>query len=414
MMLRFYTILLRMGLILVPIFSRKSEKVKKWVKARNQWVRDLEFFEKNKSLIWFHCASVGEFEQARPVIEALAQTGDHQIAVTFFSSSGYEAKADYPLADVITYLPSDLPENVTPFLEMMRPDVAIFVKYEFWFNFMDALHARSIPMALISAYFPDKHWTIQWPGILLGERLKQLDVIFTQDEMSRNILASVMIDNAENIGDTRVDRVLAVKDETWSSDLLSAFFEGNQELLLVGSNWSADDRIIIPALKEHSDLKVIVVPHEIREYQKEVWISAFGDELIFIGDLESGQYNHQRILYVDRMGLLSKLYRYATVAYVGGGFGKAVHNTLEAAVYNIPIVFGPKNQRFQEVQSLKKLKIGIEVKSLPEFSKALDHALNNEAYRNHVQLVSNEFFQDQKGATQKIVTWIQRQFPEHK
>lgn len=407
-MLRIYTLLLRMGLILIPIFSGSNDKVKKWFDARDKWKKDLGSFKKNKTVIWFHCASVGEFEQARPVIEKLALTDNYQIAITFFSSSGYEAKANYQFADVITYLPTDLPENVEAFVSKLNPDVAIFVKYEFWFNFMDVLYSKNIPMALISAYFPNKHWTIEWPGILLGERLSQFDVIFTQDDMSCNILASVMINNARKVGDTRVDRVLDVKEETWEFDSINSFIGESQHVLVVGSNWIEDDRYLIPSIKNHPKLNVIVVPHELHDDQKYSWKESFKNQMILIGELESGEFVDQRILYVDRMGLLSKLYRFASVAYIGGGFGKAVHNTLEAAVYSIPVIFGPKNGRFQEIQSLKELGIGLEVKSQAEFSEALDKALSDKEYQNLVKNASKEFFQSQRGASEEIVQWIEK------
>ena len=407
-MLRFYTLLLRMGLIIVPLFSGRNDKVRKWLDARGKWKVDLDSFKKSKPLIWFHCASVGEFEQARPVIEKLAQGGQFQVAITFFSSSGYEAKANYEFADVITYLPSDLPENVEAFVSKLNPDVAIFVKYEFWFNFMEVLYSKNIPMALISAYFPNKHWTIEWPGILLGERLSQFDVIFTQDDMSCNILASVMINNARKAGDTRVDRVLDVKEESWEFDSFNKFVGEGQHVLVVGSNWIEDDLYLIPAIKNHPKLKVIVVPHELHDDQKNSWKESFKNQMILIGELELGEFVNQRILYVDRMGMLSKLYRFASVAFVGGGFGKAVHNTLEAAVYNIPVIFGPKNGRFQEIQTLKELGIGLEVKSQSEFLVALDKALFDKEYQTLVRNASKEFFQSQRGASEEIVHWIEK------
>ena len=280
-------------------------------------------------------------------------------------------------------MPSDLPENAEDFVNKLNPDAAIFVKYEFWFNFMDVLYTKNIPMALISAYFPDKHWTIEWPGILLGEMLSQFDVIFTQDEMSCNILASVMIDNARSVGDTRVDRVLDVKKQAWEFDPINSFIGEGEHVLVVGSNWSADD-------------------------QKSSWKENFKSQMLSIAELESGEFVNQRVLYVDRMGLLSRVYRFASVAYIGGGFGKAVHNTLEAAVYNIPVIFGPENGRFQEIQYLKELGVGIEVKSQSELSAALDKALSDKEYRALVNRASNEFFQSQLGASDEIFQWIEK------
>lgn len=405
-MLKLYTLLLRIGLFFVSVFGRRNTKVRKWLAARDKWKVDLAGFKKTKKLIWFHCASVGEFEQARPVIEQLKSKGEFEIAITFFSSSGYEAKHDYGHADLITYLPADLPENVEPFLRILAPDVAVFVKYEFWFNVMDALVKLKIPMALISAYFPDKHWTIQWPGILLGERLSQFDVIYTQDEMSCNVLASVMIDNTKCAGDTRVDRVLEVKNENWAMESVQRFLGESAEVFIVGSSWPADDRYLIPAIQNYPSLKVIVVPHELHDDQMLNWKKAFQEELVLIDQIDSGAFNKHRVLFVNRVGLLSKLYRYGTAAYIGGGFGKAVHNTLEAAVYGIPVIFGPQNKRFQEIQLLKQLEAGIEINSMPQLLSAMNKTLFDSEYQAMVEASTHEFFESQKGASAQIVRWI--------
>ena len=404
-MLWIYTLLLRVGLKLSPLFARNL-KAKKWLDARGQWKSDLKGFKKSKKLIWFHCASIGEFEQARPVIERLVVSDEYQIAITFFSPSGYEAKSNYRHGDLITYLPTDLPENVDWFLESLQPDVAVFVKYEFWFNFMEGLNSRKIPMALISAYFPAKHWTVEWPGILFGWRLAQFDVIFTQEAMSCDVLSSVMINNTDQIGDTRVDRVIEGAEEEWSFPSITKFVDGESDVLVVGSNWAADDQYLFPVIKNHPHLKVIVAPHELHDEQRMNWEKEFKDQFVLIGNLESSDQKNKRVLYVDQIGMLSKLYRFGTAAYVGGGFGKAVHNTLEAAVYGIPVIFGPENDRFQEIQELKRLGVGIEVKNEIQLSEAIDKAIGEPAYRSHVENSTSSFFENQRGASDKIVDWV--------
>jgi 3-deoxy-D-manno-octulosonic-acid transferase len=404
-MLWIYTLLLRVGLKLSPLFARNL-KAKKWLDARGQWKSDLKGFKKSKKLIWFHCASIGEFEQARPVIERLVVSDEYQIAITFFSPSGYEAKSNYRHGDLITYLPTDFPENVDWFLESLQPDVAIFVKYEFWFNFMEGLNSRKIPMALISAYFPVKHWTVEWPGILFGWRLAQFDVIFTQDAMSCDVLSSVMINNTDQIGDTRIDRVMEGAEEEWSFPSITKFVDGGSYVLVVGSNWVADDKYLFSVIQNHPQLKVIVAPHELHDDQKMNWEKEFNDQFVLIGDLDSSDQKNQRVLYVDQIGMLSKLYRFGTAAYIGGGFGKAVHNTLEAAVYGIPVIFGPENKRFQEIQELKRLGVGIEVKNGLQLSAAIDKAFGDASYRLHVKDSTSSFFENQRGASDKIVDWV--------
>ncbi len=404
-----YTLAIRLFQAIAPLFQWTNPKFGKWVRSRHQWKVDLADYEKQDKLAWFHCASVGEFEQARPVIEALKeQDTTWQIAITFFSSSGYEVRKDYPLADVVTYLPTDLPEVMSRFIDTLKPDLAVFVKYEFWFNAMEQIKRRGIPMILISAHLTDKHWTTQWLGIHLGQRLAQFDRIFAQDEDTVNRLNSVYIMNAEAVGDTRVDRVLANAAEPFHSDFLERFSNENQ-VMVVGSNWPADDEVIMKVFEARKGLKLIVAPHELKEEQQKRWRNVFGDEMVLWSEAGTADLTSSRVLYLNTIGLLSKVYRFADVAYVGGGFGKAVHNTLEAVVYRIPVIFGPNNKRFQEIQQLKSIGAGIEVASSDDFGKALDRALSDNGYREEVVTSLDRFFNQQKGATESILTWIKGQ-----
>ncbi|MEQ9186209.1 MAG: glycosyltransferase N-terminal domain-containing protein [Cryomorphaceae bacterium] len=402
---------MRVFLWIAPLFKWTSPKFSRWVDARGQWETDLQAFEKNSRVVWMHCASVGEFEQARPLIEGLKNgQQETQVVITFFSPSGYEVRKDYALAEVVTYLPVDLPKRINRFLELVQPDLAVFVKYEFWFNAMDGLHRRGIPMILISAHLTEKHWTLQWPGIYLGKRLQQFDCIFAQDQATVDRLMSVNIQNAMVVGDTRVDRVVKNASVPFEMDGLMDFI-GNQQIIVIGSNWPSDDAVILEVLKARKDVKLIVAPHELKSEQQAAWKRSFGSDMIRVSEIDGTvDWSNAKVLYVDQIGMLSRLYRFGAVAYIGGGFGAAVHNTLEAAVYGIPVIIGPNNKRFLEVQALKELGVGVEIADKQEFEQALETALSSDSYRQKVLLRLTEYFEHQKGATDKVLTWIESRF----
>ncbi|NQV54066.1 MAG: 3-deoxy-D-manno-octulosonic acid transferase [Flavobacteriales bacterium] len=406
-MLSLYTFVTRIFLGLAPLFKWTSAKFAIWVSTRGQWKEDAQSFKKSGKVVWFHCASVGEFEQARPLIEGMKKENQGvQVIVTFFSSSGYEVRNDYALADVVTYLPADLPGRMRDFIACIQPDLVVFVKYEFWFNAMEQLQQKDIPMILVSAHITDKHWTTQWPGIYLGRRLRQFTRIFTQDEATVKRLESIGIFNAAAVGDTRVDRVISNAEQGYDLQGIEAF-KGECQLLVIGSNWSSDDAIILDAVKTRNNLKLIVAPHEINADQLDVWKHQFGRELVKFSEIEQTPgWEKATVLYVDRIGFLSKLYRFGDVAYVGGGFGKAVHNTLEASVYGIPVLFGPKNMRFQEVQELKALGAGLEVESAESFRISLEKALVDTDFRKDVNAAAATYFERQRGASSSILKWV--------
>mgnify|MGYP001041518038 CR=1 FL=1 len=406
-MLLLYTFVTRVFLGLAPLFKWTSPKFAKWVATRGQWKEDTQSFKKTGKVVWFHCASVGEFEQARPLIEGMKKENESvQVIVTFFSSSGYEVRKDYALADVVTYLPADLPGRIQDFIECVQPDLVVFVKYEFWFNTMEQLHKKSIPMILVSAYLTDRHWTTQWPGIYLGRRLNQFTRIFAQDEATVKRLERIGIFDAVAVGDTRVDRVIYNAEQGFDLQGIETF-KGDNQLLVIGSNWPSDDGVILNVVKARSDLKLIVAPHEVNAAQLAVWKRHFGSTLVKFSDIEQTPgWEKATVIYVDRIGLLSKLYRLGDAAYIGGGFGKAVHNTLEASVYGIPVFFGPKNQRFQEVQELKVLGAGLEIDSEESFRNSLVKALDDAGFRKRVKEATEHYFERQRGASTAILSWV--------
>lgn len=379
-----------------------------WLKGRTSWRKEYAGFSKLGKVVWIHCASVGEFEQARPIIEKLKAQQQCQIVLTFFSPSGYEVRKNYPLADVVSYLPLDLRSNARSFLDIVKPDVALFIKYDFWFNFMQILQERKIPSAVVSAYLPDHHWLFKFPGSLFVKRLAQFDVLFLQDENTKSNLEKFKIPHLEVVGDTRVDRVLENKEQDFSSEIIESFCEKHQ-VVVVGSNWPEDDELLFSIVHESGNTKWIVAPHQIEAKQLTKWRNAFDHDILFWSEIQNASSVpdcDKKVLVIDSIGMLSKLYRFADVAYVGGGFGAAVHNTLEAAVYQIPVLFGPKNQRFLEIQDLKRLEVGFQVNSEQELRDALNKALTDDDLRNRAAEKAENYFSKQKGASTKVLDWV--------
>lgn len=407
-MLFAYTLAIRSYALMVRIAATINPKARLWLKGRNHWKSALQTLGPDDRPIWFHCASVGEFEQARPVIEALKQKDpDKKVVVTFFSPSGFELRKNYAQADIVTYLPTDTPSKARAFMKALHPAAAVFVKYDFWFNTMQAMYDQGVPGILISAYIPNGHWLLSWPGNLLVKRLNQFDQLFLQDETSKKLLEAKGIRNLQVVGDTRIDRVMDNREESFEHPAIEQWAKDGR-VLVVGSNWPTDDKVLLPALATYRpDLKLIVAPHEMDKGQWPVWSDAFDGRIERWTELGEQVAESTEVVYVDTMGFLSKLYRIATIAYVGGGFSAAVHNTLEPAAYNIPVVFGPNNLRFLEIQQLKSEGIGFEVRDEKELNANLDRLLSSEEARKHVQSKAQAYFDRQRGASEAVIQWLE-------
>jgi len=395
-------------LIFAYAYSLLDDKARKWRLGQRHWRSvKIDALLEGKT-VWFHCASVGEFEQARPVIESLKDgNSEIKILLTFYSPSGFEVHENYELADCITYIPADIPSLVEEFLSRMKPDVVVFIKYELWFNFIQIIRRRNIPMALICAHFPEKHFVFSWLAKSLGSKLKLLSEIQVQNEQTKARLNQIGLGNVLVAGDTRFERVVSVSNESYANKCIERFVEDSQ-VIVIGSNWPSDDNILLSALSKFSSLKVIVAPHEMDQSQLENWREIFGEELMLWSEMVEGSLINKRVLYVDTLGVLSKLYRYAHVAYVGGGFGKSVHNTLEAAVYGIPVLFGPNNARFDEIQQLKRIGSGFEIKNAQDFSKQLDVLLNSEEVLQTISALNEEYFDRNRGAVIHATDWVRQ------
>lgn len=350
-----------LGIRVASVFYPKAAA---WVNGRKHWKQD-EKLNQLKDCIWMHCASLGEFEQGRPVLEMLkTHHPERKILLTFFSPSGYEVQKNYPFADYVTYLPLDTPQNAKNWIQQVQPALVIFVKYDLWANFLLTIHRKKIPLFLISATFRPNQWLFRPFNLGLKKVLHCFTHIFTQDEYSAELLKLNHITNVTVAGDTRIDRVIALRNIEFKDARIEQFIQHNP-VLIAGSTWEPDEQLLAEAMHQlPPDYRFILVPHDIsephvRNLERLIpFVSARYTDPEISGST--------RVLIVNKIGILNKLYRYATWTYVGGGFGKSVHNLLEPTVYNKPVFFGPNHTKFPEAQWLIEAGLGHVVKTSSE------------------------------------------------
>ena len=352
----------------VAIASLFNEKVRKMWRGEREAFRILkEQVDPNAQYVWFHAASLGEFEQGRPIIERLRQEHpEYKILLTFYSPSGYEVRKNYQGADIICYMPIDTVTNARRFLRLIRPCMAFFIKYEFWYNFLHILKHRNVPTYSVSSIFRPNQVFFRWYGKNYGRVLRCFTKFFVQNEQSKELLNSIGITEVEITGDTRFDRVLQIKEAAKELPVVEALASGR--LFVAGSSWLPDEEIFIKYFNEHRDWKLIIAPHVIGEdHLQQIEKLLEGRKVIRYTQADS-----QRDSLKDAEVLIIDCYRYGQVAYVGGGFGVGIHNLPEAAVWDIPVFFGPNNERFQEAQELKQNGGGLEIHNYEEFAARMD------------------------------------------
>ena len=346
------------AVILVSPFNRKAWLL---VKGHVKTFRILRNkIDRNARYVWFHAASLGEFEQGRPLIERIRREHpEFKILLTFFSPSGYEVRKNYSGADVVCYLPFDTPGNVKSFLRLVRPEMAFFIKYEFWMNFISACKKRNIPVYSVSSIFRKNKVFFRWYGASYAKVLKKVDHFFVQDEESANLLATLDItDNVHIVGDTRFDRVLDIYNQAKDLPIVDKFVQDAQCVLVAGSSWEPDEDLIIPYFNNHPNLKLILAPHVISEEHLQFIESKLKRRYLRYTDATEEKAAQADCLIVNCYGLLSSIYRYGKIAYVGGGFGVGIHNVPEAAVYGIPVLIRPNNKGFREAQDMLRRRRG--------------------------------------------------------
>ena len=402
-----YNLIIYVYLLGVAIYSRFNEKVRKmWRGERAAFKVLKEKVDPEAKYVWFHAASLGEFEQGRPLMERLRQEHpEYKILLTFFSPSGYEVRKNYGGADIICYLPLDTPVNAIRFLRLIRPVMAFFIKYEFWYNYLHILKHRGVPVYSVSSIFRPDQVFFKWYGRQYRRVLNCFTHFFVQNEQSKELLAKIGIKDVTVVGDTRFDRVLQIKEAAKQLPIVEAFV--SPHVFVAGSSWPPDEDIFIRYFNEHRDWKLIIAPHVIGEdHLKQIEKLLEGRRVIRYTVAEKSasekSLTSYDVLIIDCFGLLSSIYHYGSVAYVGGGFGVGIHNLLEAAVWDVPVFFGPNNQKFQEAQGLKKSG-GFEINNYEEFAAQMDRFAADPTYLKAQGQKAGQFVQSLAGATEEVL-----------
>lgn len=390
----------------VAIASLFNKKVKKMWAGERQAVKVLkEKVDPEARYIWFHAASLGEFEQGRPLIEHLRETHpEYKILLTFFSPSGYEVRKNYEGADIICYLPLDTIRNARRFLRAVKPVMAFFIKYEFWYNYLHILQHRGVPTYSVSSIFRPDQIFFQWYGRQYGRVLKCFTHFFVQNMESKALLAKLGITDVDVVGDTRFDRVLQIKEVSKQLPIVEQFTAHAQKVFVAGSSWLPDEEIFIKYFDIHKDWKLIIAPHVISdEHLSQIFELLKGRRVVRYTEATEENVKDAEVLIIDCFGLLSSIYHYGTVSYVGGGFGVGIHNVLEAAVWDIPVVFGPNNKHFQEAQGLMLVQGGFEIKDYQSFRDLMMRFETDASFLQNAGENAGAFVKSRAGATAKVM-----------
>ncbi len=404
-MLLIYNTLIRLYYFAISVAAFFNKKANQWLNGRKTVFNDLErSIKRGERYIWVHCASLGEFEQGRPVIEALRKESEEtKILLTFFSPSGYELRKHYDQADIVCYLPIDTHSNACRFLDIVRPVKVYFVKYEFWFHYLSNCKHRTIPVYIFSAIFRKEQLFFKWYGGWYRKILGYFKHIFVQDALSMQLLAEININNVSIAGDTRFDRVASLVTKVKDLPEIAVFSKGIP-IIVCGSTWEPDEKLLIQYINETSHkLKFIIVPHEINEAGLLYIENKLKKSFIRYSQIKNNLDLDSNVLLIDNVGMLSSIYRYATIAYIGGGFGKGIHNTLEAATYGIPILFGPRYEKFKEAIDLIERGAAFSVKNDEMLKQNFDNLLNKNEFCENAGRMAAEYVKMNLGASNQII-----------
>ena len=419
-----YNLFIYLYLLGVAVCSLFNEKVRKMWRGEREAFRVLkEKVDPEAKYVWFHAASLGEFEQGRPLMEQLRRDHpEYKILLTFFSPSGYEVRKNYEGADIICYLPLDTIGNARRFLKAVQPVAVFFIKYEFWYNYLHILKQRGVPTYSVSSIFRPDQVFFRWYGRHYSRVLKCFTHFFVQNEQSRELLAKIGITCVTVVGDTRFDRVLQIKEQAKQLPIVEQFVGEAPKVFVAGSSWPPDEDIFIRYFKEHTEWKLVIAPHVIGEdhlqqieQKLEGWSvqrytappsAPEGATSVLQQGNEAPSGAVGGALIINCFGLLSSIYRYATVCYVGGGFGVSIHNTVEAAVWGKPVIFGPENQKFQEAQELKACGGGLEIKNYDDFARIMDRLSADTDALQKAGRAAGDYVMGKAGAVEKILASV--------
>ncbi|WP_371825405.1 3-deoxy-D-manno-octulosonic acid transferase [Mucilaginibacter sp. SMC90] len=413
-----YNIGIKLYSLFIHFAALFNNKAKLWVTGRKNIA-----FVRIESCIWFHFASLGEFEQGRPILEAMRSLhSGKKIVITFFSPSGYEIRKNTPLADYVYYLPLDTAQKARKFIDAINPEIIIFTKYEYWFHFFNEAHKRKIPLYIVSGIFRSGQVFFKWYGSFNRKILSLVSHFFLQDETSVQLLQGIGVTNTSVSGDTRFDRVWANAQNPKVLPLIEEFKNGHK-LFIAGSTWPQDETLLAKLVSQYPDWKFIFAPHEIPEEKinnlvamlpegKAIRFSQFsevkGERLKAKGEANQSLTSNLQSLIIDNIGMLSSLYAYADIAYIGGGFGVGIHNTLEAAAFGLPVIFGPNYQKFNEAKELIFIKAGFSISNETELKDIVDTLVSDDIFYNATRKKVFNYVKENVGATEMIMKYIDK------
>lgn len=388
-------------IFIASFFNEKAGKLRRGQREAFELLE--EEVERKAHYVWFHAASLGEFEQGRPVMEQLKQEQpDTKILLTFFSPSGFEVRKNYKGANIVLYLPLDTPRRARKFIKLVKPSKAIFIKYEFWPNYLITLKKAKIPVYSISAIFRQEQLFFKWYGKWYRDLLKTFNHIFVQDQSSFNLLEKFGFDNVSVSGDTRFDRVADLAQQSKSLSLIEEFVKEAKNVIVAGSTWPKDEEMLVRYYKLHPETKLILVPHEIHQSHIMDISKLLDGKFVRYSDATIENVASTNCLVIDTIGILSSIYRYANLAYIGGGFGVGIHNTLEAAVYGVPVVFGPNYKKFKEARELIAIGGAFSISNYIVLEAQIDRLLKDDKAGE----IAGDYVKQNIGATELIVKEI--------
>ncbi|MBI9035887.1 MAG: 3-deoxy-D-manno-octulosonic acid transferase [Bacteroidales bacterium] len=400
---------IRFYVFIIHIAAQFNPKAKQWVLGRKNWEQRLQQeFKPNGPVVWFHCASLGEFEQGRPVMELYkAKHPDHFLLVTFFSPSGYEIRKDYELADYTCYLPADTPSNARKFIKLINPKLVFFIKYEFWFNYIHEIRTHHLPLYFISGIFrKNQHFFKSW-GSWYRNQLQNITHFFVQNNESVQLLHSIGVENVSMSGDTRFDRVEKLEQNQKTFPLIEKFIADNK-IIIVGSSWENEETFIAQLIKKNiPGYKFIIAPHEVHEEKIQRLLKKLPVQAMRYSLADEQKIQDFKVLIIDSIGLLGFLYKYSHIAIIGGGFNDGLHNTLEALTYGVPVIFGPKYHHFPEAFELIENGAGFSITDQDSFFQAINPLMENEEFHQKASKTAYDYIRSKTGVARKILEEIQ-------
>lgn len=404
-----YQLGINLAALLLPVSRFFSPKMKLFIDGRKQSFAVLENqIDKNQEYIWFHVASLGEYEQGLPVMEEIkAKYPEYKLLLTFFSPSGFEIRKNNKIADITIYLPLDTKQNVKRFLDIVQPKMVFFIKYEFWPNYLLELKSRNVPTYLISGIFRKNQLFFKWYGGFYRKALQSFNHFFVQNDASAQLLKSIDFNNATVNGDTRFDRVAQIVERAQPLDFI-AEFKNNTTTIVIGSSWIDDETIYLPYLNNSKNIKFIIAPHNIKEEEITRLISKIDKKTVRYTNYKTEDLKDADVFIIDTIGILTQIYAYADIAYVGGAFKTGLHNILEPATYGTPVVIGPKFSKFQEAKDLVALGSCLVVNNTEELSATFNRLIEDVTYRKELGIKNREFVLKNKNATKIVMEFIER------